>query len=243
MNYSSNSSLVADLDPPPSQGAFPVWSQVFTRPSERTFLEITDHPEARAKAAYLWVFLTGTLSGLLNSLTRFVILLLGLRQVAPDFGQISGAPAALGIGGLLAAICGAPIAGLFSVLGFALGVSIVHATARFFGSQGTFDKLAYAFGAIAAPWSVVTALMVPLNVIPYVAFCTLPVVLLLTFYALFLQMTAIKAVHRCGWGEAATILFLPGLLILMLCGVSFLVLMRVAGPSINEILQQLQSYQ
>lgn len=243
MNDPSTASLMADVDRPPSQGAFPVWSKVFTKPNERTFLEITDHPEAKAKAAYIWIFIAGTLSGLINSLTRFVIVLVGLRQVAPDLGQISGAPAALGIGGLLAAICGAPIAGLFSLIGFALGVAVIQATARFFGGQGTFDKLAYAFGAIAAPLSVVTALIVPLNVIPYVAFCTLPVIFLLSLYALFLQMTAIKAVHRCGWGEAAAILFLPGLLFLMLCGVSFLVLMRVAGPSINEILQQLQAYQ
>ena len=243
MNYPSNPPLSAGLDLTPSQGAFPVWSKVFTKPTERTFVEITSHPEAKAKAAYIWVFLAGTLSGLINSLTRFIMVLVGLRQVAPDFGQLPGAPTAFGLGGLLAAVCGAPIAGLFSVLGFALGVAVVQATAQFFGGKGTFDKLAYAFGAIAAPLSVISALMVPLNAIPFVAFCTLPVLLLLGLYALFLELTAIKAVHQCGWGEAAAILFLPGILMLMLCGVAFLVLMRVAGPSLNEIFQQLQRYQ
>lgn len=243
MTYQSNPSLTADLDRPPSQGAFPVWTKVFTKPNERTFLEITSHPEAKARAAYIWVFIVGTLSGLINSLTQFTMALVGLRQVAPDLGQLPGAPATIGMGGLLAAVCGAPIAGLFSVIGFAIGVAIVQATAKFFGGQGTFDKLAYAFGAIAVPFSLISALMVPLNAIPFLAFCTLPVLLLLSLYVLFLEVTAIKAVHQCGWGEAAAALFLPAILIVMLCGVAFLALMRVAGPSINEIFQQLQRYQ
>jgi len=243
MTYQSNPSLTADLDVPPSQGAFPVWTKVFTKPSEATFLEITSHPEAKARAAYIWVFIVGTLSGLINSLTQFTMALVGLRQVAPDLGQLPGASTTIGIGGLLAAVCGAPIAGLFSVIGFAIGVAIVQATAKFFGGQGTFDKLAYAFGAIAVPFSLISALMVPLNAIPFLAFCTLPVLLLLGLYVLFLEVTAIKAVHQCGWGEAAAALFLPAILIVMLCGVAFLALMRVAGPSINEILQQLQRYQ
>ena len=241
MNYPSNPALIADPDYPPTQGAFPVWSKVFTKPKEQTFVEITSHPEAKAKAAYIWVFIAGTLSGLINSLTRFIFGLVALRQFAPDFGQLPGAPAALGIGGLLGAICGAPIAGLFSVIGFAIGVAIVQATAKFFGGQGTFDKLAYAFGAIAVPFSLISALMVPLNMIPFVAFCTLPLLLVLGIYALFLEVTAIKAVHGCGWGEAAAALFLPSILIAMLCGIAFLGLMRVAGPSLNEIFQQLQS--
>jgi hypothetical protein len=243
MNDQAFPSLTADPDFPAPQGAFPVWTKVFTKPNERTFVEITSHPEAKARAAYIWVFLVGTLSGLINSLMQFIGTLVGLQQVAPDLGQLPGAPAALGFGGLLAAICGAPIAGLFSVIGFALGVAIVQATARFFGGQGSFDKLAYAFGAIAVPFSLISALMVPLNVIPFVAFCTLPVLLALGLYVLFLEVTAIKAVHQCGWGEAAAALFLPAVLIVMLCGVAFLALMRVAGPSINDMFQQLQSLQ
>jgi hypothetical protein len=82
--------------------------------------------------------------------------------------------------------------------------------------------------------------MVPLNAIPYVAFCTVPVLLGLSLYVLFLEMTAIKAVHRFSWGEAAAALFLPSILLGLLCGLVFVVFLRVAGPSINEIFQQLQ---
>jgi hypothetical protein len=242
MNYQSDKSLIVDPDNPPSQGAFPVWSKVFTKPSEQTFMEITEHPEAKARAAYIWVFLAGILSGLINSLTQFVIGLVGLQQAAPEFDQLPGASGMLGTAGLIVigAICGAPIAGVFSVIGFAIGVSVVHATAKFFGGQGSFDRLAYAFGAIAVPFSIISALIVPLNAIPFVAFCTLPVLIVLGLYVLFLEVTAIKAVHRFSWGEAAAALLLPTILIAMLCGLLVLVGMRMIGPSINEIFQQLQ---
>lgn len=242
MNSQSNQPLMADPDFPRTQGAFPVWSKVFTKPSAQTFVEITSHPEAKAKTAYIWVFIVGTLSGLINGITQFIITLAGFQQAAPDFGQLPGSREMFGTAGLVGTICGAPIAGLFSVIGFAIGVAIVQATARFFGGQGSFDKLAYAFGAIAVPSSLISALMVPLNVIPFVAFCTLPLLLVLGIYVLFLEVAAIKAVHQCGWGEAAAALFLPGILLALLCGFVFLGLMSVAGPSINDIIQQLQQF-
>jgi hypothetical protein len=243
MSYSTNPAMITDPDFPPPQGAFPVWSKVFTQPKEQTFVEITSHPEAKARSAYIWVFLIGTLSGLISSLTQFIIGLAGLQQAAPDFIQLPGAPAMLGFGGLLTAVCSAPIAGLFSVAGFALGVAIVHATAKFFGGQGTFDKLAYAFGAITVPFSLLSALMVPLNAIPFVALCTLPALVVLIVYVLYLEVAAVKAVHQFGWGEAAAALFMPTILIAMVCGLGFLVLMRMAAPYMNEIFQQMQQLQ
>jgi hypothetical protein len=243
MKYQSNPPMMADPDFPAPQGALPVWSKVFTRPNERTFLEITDHPEAKAKSAYIWVFLAGALSALINSLAQFIIGLIGLQQAMPDMGQVPGLPGVVGAAGLFGAVCGAPVAGLFSVIGFAMSVAIIHAAARFFGGQGSFDKLAYAFGAIAVPFSLISGLMAPLNVIPFAAFCTLPVLFGLGLYVLFLQVTAIKAVHRSGWGEAAAALFLPLILIGLLCAFAFLALMRVAAPAINDIFQQLQQLQ
>lgn len=240
MSYQSNPPMMADRDFPAPQGALPVWIKVFTKPGERTFLEIIDHPEAKAKSAYIWVFLTGTLSALISSLVQFVGTLIGLQQVAPDVGQIQGMPQFLGTAGLLGAVCGAPLAGLFSVIGFAIVTAVVHATARFFGGQGSFDRLAYTFGAIAAPVTLISGLLSLLNIIPFVALCTFPVILGLGIYALFLEVAAIKAVHRCGWGEAAASLLLPLILLGLVCGFAFLLLMRAAAPAINEILPQLQ---
>jgi hypothetical protein len=57
---------------------------------------------------------------------------------------------------------------------------------------------------------------------------------------LYLEVAAVKAVHHFGWGEAAAALFLPAILIGLLCGFLFLALMKMAGPSINDIFRQLQ---
>jgi hypothetical protein len=240
MNESSNPSLIVDPEMPSSQGAFPVWSRVFTRPGEQTFLDIIAHPEAKAKSAYLWVFLAGTLTGLISGLTQFLAALIGLQAAAPEIGQMSGFSGMFGTAGLIGALCGAPLAGLFSLIGFAIGVAIVHATARFLGGEGNFDQMAYAFGAIVAPLSLVSGLLAPFNLIPFVALCTGPLLILLGLYALYLEVAAIKAVHRFGWGGAAAALFLPTILLGLLCGVLFIGLMRIAGPSFYEILQQIQ---
>ena len=243
MNESSTPALNADLDAPPTQGAFPVWMKVFTKPGEKTFLEILAHPEAKAKSAYLWVFLVGTLTGLISGLTQFAATLVGLRQIAPELGQMSGFAGLFGTAGLVGALCGAPLAGVFSLIGFIIGVAIIHGTARFLGGQGNFDQMAYAFGAIVAPLSLVSGLLVPFNLIPFVAVCILPLLILLGLYALYLEVAAIKAVHRFGWGGAAAALLLPTILLGLLCGVLFVGMLRIAGPSFYDIFQQMRQLQ
>ena len=134
MNTQSNQPMmINDPDRPPPQGAFPVWSKVYTKPGEKTFVEITEHPDAKAKNAYIWVFIAGTFSGLINSLTQYIVGLAGLRQTVPGFEQLPGSTGILGATGLLGALCGAPLVGLFSVIGFAISIAIVQWAARFFG--------------------------------------------------------------------------------------------------------------
>lgn len=245
MSYSSNKPMLDDPDFPPSQGAIPVWTRVFTKPGVQTFIEITQHRDATAKSAFIWVFIAGTISGLISSLVNFVVGYAGVQQAfSSDVGgQLPLNPAVVGIGGLLTAICSAPLTGVFTVIGFVISTSIIHATARFFGGQGSFDKLAYAFGAVTVPVTIISALMVPLNAIPFVVFCTAPILIGLSVYVLYLEVAAIKAVHQLGWGESAGALFLPGILMLLLCGVAFLLLMRLIGPEFSEIFQQLQQLQ
>lgn len=238
MNYQSNRlRMMEDPDRPPPQGAFPVWSKVFTNPSEKTFVEITEHPEAQAKAAYSWVFVAGTLVTLIASLLQSVI----IRVVSPELGQMPQLPGgAFGLFsaslGILSMLCLSAVSGIFSVAGFALGVALVNVAASSFDGRGTFDKLAYAFGAIAVPATMISAFIGPLSAIPVVMYCTVPLLIGLTIYVLILQATAIKAVHRFGWGQAIISLFLPSILIVLLCGCGVAALVALAGP---EILRQM----
>jgi hypothetical protein len=243
MENQSMPSVLLETEVPATQGAFPVWVRVFTKPSDKTFEQILAHPQANARSAYLWIFLAGTLSGLMSGLVQFLGTLIGLRQLAPELGRVSGFSGIFGTAGLVGALCGAPVAGLFSLITFIVGVGIIHGSARFLGGQGTYHQMAYSFGAIVAPLTLLSTLLIPFNLIPFVALCTLPVLLLMGLYALFLEVAAIKAVHRFGWGGSTAALLMPTLLIGMLCGIAFLGLLRIAGPGLNEIFRQLQQVQ
>jgi hypothetical protein len=241
MNEQSNEPrMMEDPDaPPPPQGALPVWIKVFSKPGEQTFLEIISHPDAVAKNAYIWVFIAGTLSGLVSSLTQFTVGVAGVRQLSPELGELMPT-GFLGSMGLLGAICGAPLAGLMSVVGFAITIAIIHWAARFFGGQGSFDKLAYSMGAVVAPFSIFSALLFPFSAIPYAAFCTLPVLLAGSIYVIYLEVAAIKAVYRFSWLESAGALFLPTILLVCLCALVAVVLISLLGASLNEVIQQIQ---
>ncbi len=238
-NQSNQHKMMDDPDRPPPQGAFPVWSKVFTKPSQQTFLEITDHPDATARNAYIWVFAAGTFSGLIGSLTQLFVGVSTLRQLVPGFELGGSSPGILGVTGLISALCTAPLTGVFSVIGFAVSVALIHWVARFLGGQGGFDKIAYAFGAITAPVTFLSAFLAPVNAIPYASFCILPVLLLLSLYVVYLQVTAIKAVHGFGWLEASIAEFLPVILLVFLCAFAVLGITQALGSSINDIFQQL----
>ena len=245
MDIQSTAPMPGDPDYPVSQGAFPVWQKVYTKPTEETFVQITSHPEAKAKSAYTWVFLAGALSGLINSVTSTIVTMVAFRAENPALGaDTPGLVGGMfGVMGLLGAICAAPVAGVFAVIGFALNVGVVHATARFFGGKGTFDKLAYAFGAITVPVSVISAFLIPFRTISLAAYCTWPLLVLLGIYVLYLEVTAVKAVNQCSWGEAAAAFFMPTILFLLLCGLLTVLALRAAGPTLDEFMRQYQQLQ
>ena len=239
-NQSDQYGTMDDRDRPAPQGAFPVWSKVFTKPVPQTFIEITTHPDATAKNAYIWIFIAGTFSGLVYSALQFAMGMTALRQTAPELQQLPGLSAGVGLGGILGVICSAPITGIFSVFGFAISTALIHWIARFLGGQANFDKMAYAFGAITAPMTIISAFLIPFNTVPFVSFCTLPVIVLLSIYVAYLEVAAVKAVHGFGWLEAAIAVFLPVILIVFICAFSVVAIMKALGPSINDIFQKIQ---
>lgn len=240
-NQSNKPPMMADPDRPPPQGAFPVWSKVYTRPGEQTFWEIVNHPDATAKNAYIWIFLVGTLSGLITGLYQVVAGMSFIRNTFPGYEQLPDTTGIMSVSTLVGAICGAPISGVFSVIGFAISVALIHWAARFFGSkEGSFDQLAYAMGAVIAPSTLASSLLLPFSAIPFAVFCILPLLIILGLYVIYLQLTAVKAVYRTGWFEAAGVYFLPTILIVFLCACVVLGLFRLAGPAVNEIFQQVQ---
>jgi hypothetical protein len=219
---------------PGSAGWLPVWIKAVTQPKEQTFIDITEHPDALPKTAYIWIFLVATLSTIVTGLMQAALTAAGVS------GQsgIEGMDAVAG-GSVLATICISPVAGILSVLFFALGVAIVQWIAKLFGGTGTYDKLVYAIAAISVPFTLVSMLLVPFNAVPYLSICTGLFGLGLGFYSLFLQITAVKAVNRFGWGQAAGSVLLPGFVIFIVCGCIVIGGLMLMGPMIGDVFSEI----
>ncbi len=208
-NATSNAPMM-----PAGPGSFiQTWINAVTKPGEQTYAEMAASPRAKATTAYLWVFVTALIE------LFFVFLVQGaaMRQVLEQRGLGQNLPAGgLGIG-LITLICGAPIGAVISVIFFAIGAALVQWVAKMFGGRGTFDQLAYTFGAIAAPFYLVSTVFALLGAIPFVGFCFRILISLLGLYILFLEITAVKGVNQFGWGQAAGSVLIPGAALLLIC--------------------------
>ena len=64
---------------------------------------------------------------------------------------------------------------------------------------------------------IVSSLFVLLSAIPFVGICAGVISFGLSIYVLVLQVMAVKAVNRFGWGQAAGSVFIPGCVVFILC--------------------------
>lgn len=236
--------------PSGAAGWLPVWIKAVTKPTEQTFVDITSHPDASSKTAYIWVFIAGTVSAIIQAFGTAIRAAVGagsqLQQI-PGLEQYlpetTGGGGGVGIA-LVSGLCASPVAGLLSIVFFALFVAIIQWVAKLFGGAGSYEKLLYAFAAITVPFTLVSSLFVLLGAIPFVGICTGILSLGLSIYSIVLQVTAVKAVNRFGWGQAAGSVFLPGLVLIFVCacivGISLMLLGPMIGDAFNNINQGLQ---
>lgn len=229
---------VTETKPGPA-GWFSVWMKVVTKPNEQTFIDITESSEARLATAFLWVFIVATISGIVQAIVQAAYAAMGIAPQLPipgleQFSQQSGTGTSA-MGSLLGGLCAAPIAGVVSILFFALGIAITQWIAKLFGGVGNFEKLAYASAAISVPFTLVTALLTLFSAIPYVGICTGVLSFALSLYILYLQILAVKAVNRFGWGPAIGSVLIPGLVILFVCGCLVIGGLTLLGPTIGNV--------
>lgn len=111
--------------------------------------------------------------------------------------------------------------------------------AKLFGGTGSYDKLVYGVAAIYVPISVISMLITPFSAIPFVGICTGLVSIALAFYSIFLNITAVKAVNRFGWGQAAGSVLLPGFVFALVCGCLVFIAMMALGPVIGDVFNQI----
>ena len=230
---------------PPSSGKpglagwFSVWMKAITQPNEQTFVDITEHPDMSAKRHISGFSLLGRSRGLFKHLHR-----LSAQQPAqmyfPKYQVWNNIyHKHLAEVDLLSARLSADFVQLRSQaccpLYFLLFfVAIIQWIAKLFGGTGTYDKLLYAFAAITVPFTIISSVFVLFSAIPFVGICTGIISIGLSIYALVLQVMAVKAVNRFGWGEAAGSVFIPGCVVFIICAC-------VVGGSVALLMPMIRS--
>lgn len=212
--------------PPPPAPSLPwneVWISALTQPSVATFEGFLRDPNATSRRAYIWT--------LVNALIGYAIsfVLSALLGGVFGTGTLEGPGAAGAMGSLLTAlICGAPIVALLSVLMLMISAGITQLIARALGGTGTYSELVYAFAAFAAPLTLITSVLSP---IPFINLLNIP----LGIYGIVLNVIAVKAVNKFGWGQAiaSSVLILIAILVLVACVVIGILLLL--GPVIGNV--------
>lgn len=224
------------LPPPAGVSAWlSTWREAINRPSEQTFARIAQSPQAKSTTALLWIFLTSLLSSFLASLVQGVMVRQILQNSDLGIEQFGGGAA----NPLIAIICGAPIAAVISTVIFAVFVGIVQLIAKMFGGRGTFDQLAYAIGAIVAPFYLLSGFLTLLSAIPYVGLCFGVLSLIALLYVVVLEVTAVKGVNQFGWGQAAGSVLLPILGFACCLAAVAAGLVSVLGPALQDVFDQI----
>ena len=236
MNEPTNAPML----PPPSGLSewMTVWREALTRPSDQTFARIAQSPNARSTTALLWVFL----GSLLNFFIVFLLQGAVFNQMMqdPNLG-LEGVPNMPVGGGILTAICGAPIAALIQTVLFAAIIGIVQLLARMFGGRGTFDQLTYAIAAIVTPFYLVSSVVTLLTAIPFAGFCFGLLGFALALYVLVVEVMAVKGVNQFGWGQAIASLLLPVLAIA--CCISLVLgsILSVLAPEFYQMFESIMT--
>ncbi|MCL4528552.1 MAG: YIP1 family protein [Chloroflexi bacterium] len=210
---------------------FQVWMDALTKPSEATFAELAASPNAKSSTAYLWVFVGFLIEFFLSFLVPQRALGSMLSQYGIDTGQqVGGGFASTAI----RLVCGAPILALIGTIFFAIGVVLVQWIAKMFGGRGTSAQLAYAWAAFAAPYSIVAGVFSLLAAIPFVGLCFSILLFVFSIYIIVLEVIAVKGVNQFGWGAALGAVFIPGLVIGLLCACIVGVMIFALGPAIGN---------
>jgi hypothetical protein len=211
---------------------FQIWTRALTKPSEQTYAALASSPRATATTAYLWMFIASLIQLFLATLVQRQMIN-NLEMYGFDVSQFGPRS---GVGAILVGLfCVAPVLAALSTLVFAIVVAIIQWLARMFGGTGTYDQLAYAMAAIAAPLTIISGILSLFSAIPYAGACFGLIGFLVGIYILVLQLMAIKGVNRVGWGAALGAYFIPVLVLGFICACLFGVSLAALVPIMRDV--------
>lgn len=222
---------------PQSDSVFQIWTRALTKPNELTYAEFAASPRAKATTAYLWMFIAALIQFFLSALVQRQMMN-NFQRFGLDMSQFGNRG---GIGAILIGlVCVAPVLAALSTLMFAIMTAIMQWIARMFGGTGTYDQLAYALAAIAAPLTILSGILSLFGAIPFAGLCFIPISFLVGIYVLVLQLMAIKGVNHIGWGGALGAYFIPVLVLAFICACLTGVSVAALIPIIRQTMPNFQ---
>lgn len=216
---------------------FQTWINAVTKPSEQTYAQIASSPQVKASTAYIWVFVAQLLALWLSS-----VVALGNASFNQVLNQATsnGGGGGSGLAGILiAVVCVVPVFALITTFFFAVGIALIQWVAKMFGGKGTYEQLLYTFAAISVPVSLVTGVLNLFSLIPFVGFCFRIVAILVLLYVIVLNVLAVKGVNQFGFGPAIGALFIPGIVLGLVCVCIAVLLGAVVGPVLGNVFQSM----
>ncbi len=220
--------MTADSSPPEAAPAATShsWTQAWliglTQPNLRSYTALADDPSASAGKAFAWVFVSGLVASGIASLLQLAL----ISSMLSGLKQSSDTSLSLGLVALVTLVCVIPLSAALASVGLMIYAGIEQLVAGALGGEGSFARLYYVMAAYTAPISLGAAL---LAIIPFLGAC---VGALLGFYALGLNVLALKSVNRFGWGSAVLSMIIPLIFIVLIFVIVFFGLVYPALPTL-----------
>ncbi|MDW8325325.1 MAG: YIP1 family protein [Anaerolineales bacterium] len=203
---------------------YEVWLTALSRPNPQAYEVLLSDPEVSVSRALIWAVAAGLASGGLFLLAQTLFFNFFVSLLPQELAALprSANPTTLLA---VALLCGLPFFAFSSMLGVLLTAGLTHSGARLFGGRRPFAEQAYLTAAYASPVTIANSV---LAFIPLVNCLTLP----LNLYALFLNVVAVKAVNRFGWGAAGVAGLMPvfvGMALTVCAWIGLIVVMSFSG--------------
>jgi hypothetical protein len=188
------------------------WWLALTSPTPRTYDNLLADPNAGAVRGMIWIAGVTLFSGLFTLLAQQMVSILTGSPAPVALPEVEGVNSLAVFG--ITLLCSAPIAALLGVISLVIAAGLFNFCGRVLGGRGSFGEQIFALAAFTAPLSLVTSLLAVLssiagvlgNLASLVVSClSLP----LGVYTFYLNVVAMKAVQRFGWGRALVAVLLP----------------------------------
>jgi len=193
------------------------WINVLTHPSEATFTEEQNKPQANFTTAIIWMVITGVVTGIMGwlSFTLFFgsgngfLTMIDQMNLPPEVDQQMREMLSSGMMGRM--MGGAGFGSIIMTpIFFLIGAGIFYLIGRLFGGSGDFGRYAYLLASFQAPIGIIGAL---LGLIPVAGSC---LGLILSIYGLVLTYFATKVELNLTSGRAIGVILTPVVIFLLL---------------------------